>query len=181
MAAGAARHGARKGSRGIANVLQALGVAGCGLLAVTVLTMLSGGPALPDVDPAEVSTGSSGRPGLPAGSRSPGVVQPGGGGASPESAPLPTTPVGGPAPSRPAASVPGAQGAPGPSASSRTAPTPSPTRTPQGRTVPIPPSQHPVTPTPSPAPSATPTVPTPVHPDVPSPPDWVDPGPPPSG
>lgn len=45
MAAGAARHRAPRKSHGsTGNVLQALGVAGGGLLAVTVMTMLAGGP-----------------------------------------------------------------------------------------------------------------------------------------
>ena len=47
MAAGAARHGARKPVRGTDNTLQALGVAGGGLVAVTLLTVLVGGPADP--------------------------------------------------------------------------------------------------------------------------------------
>ena len=64
MAAGAARHGARKRCRGrTTNALQALGVAGGGLFAVTVMTMLAGGPADPDPD----ETGSSVSTGTPAG------------------------------------------------------------------------------------------------------------------
>ena len=59
MAAGAARHGARKGARGVTSILQAFGVAGGGLLAVSVMTMLAGGPAAPDLDPSEVSTSTS--------------------------------------------------------------------------------------------------------------------------
>ena len=61
MAAGAARHGARKGNRGLTNVLQALGVAAGGLFAVTVMTVLAGGPADPTSDETELSV-SNGSP-----------------------------------------------------------------------------------------------------------------------
>src|SRR4051812_20935078 len=48
MAAGAPRHGAPRKSHGSTrNVLQALGVAGGGLLAVSVMTTIAGGPATP--------------------------------------------------------------------------------------------------------------------------------------
>ncbi|HWO50315.1 MAG TPA: hypothetical protein VNN23_01865, partial [Ornithinibacter sp.] len=63
MAAGAARHGARKRANGTTNALQALGVAGGGLLAVTVMTILAGGPA----DPALGETGSPTSSGSPTG------------------------------------------------------------------------------------------------------------------
>lgn len=50
MAAGAPRHRAPKKEWGHAgNALQALGVAGAGLLAVTVMTALAGGPAKPAI------------------------------------------------------------------------------------------------------------------------------------
>ncbi len=69
MAAGAARHGARKPASGTSNTLQAFGVAGGGLVAVTLMTILVGGPA----DPARADgfpdlagvTDGSGRPPRP--------------------------------------------------------------------------------------------------------------------
>ena len=62
MAAGAARHGARKPARGItANALQAIGVAGGGLLAVTALTVMVGGPAEPDTERTALARGDDAR------------------------------------------------------------------------------------------------------------------------
>ena len=184
MAAGAARHGARKGAHRTTNALQALGVAGGGLLAVTVMTMLAGGPAEPDIDPTEVSTSPSRSEELPAGFRGTGSAVTGVGPVSPGSARVTSAPgvVSTRRPS-PAPTDTGAAGVGGgPASSPRTTPahvpTPRPTHTPRGRTVPVKPG-HPVTPTPRPAPSATPTV--PVDPGVPSPPGRASPTPTPSG
>lgn len=179
MAAGAARHGARKGSRGVTSILQAFGVAGGGLLAVSVMTMLAGGPAAPDLDPSEVSTSTSRSTGLPAGFRSTEAPPPGVGGASPGSARVTPAPGSVPPRKQPAPAVPGAHGAGGPSSAPTSAPTP--THSPHGRTVPIPASAHPATPTPRPAPSATPTVPTPVDSGAPLPPDGAGADAPPPG
>src|SRR6478609_7253714 len=95
MAAGAARHGARKRTANrTTNALQALGVAGGGLLAVTVMTMLAGGPAAPDLDPTEVSTSSSRSEELPAGFRGTGSAVPGAGPVSSGSARVSSAPGG---------------------------------------------------------------------------------------
>jgi hypothetical protein len=183
MAAGAARHGARKGAHRTTNALQALGVAGGGLLAVTVMTMLAGGPAEPDIDPTEVSTSTSRSEELPAGFRGTGSAVTGVGPVSSGSARVTSAP-GAVSPRRPAPAptdTGAARVGSGPASSPRTTPiptTPRPTHTPRGRTVPVKPG-HPVTPTPRPAPSATPTV--PVDPGVPSPPDGASPTPTPTG
>src|SRR5690349_2437710 len=124
MAAGAARHGARKGTRRTTSALQAFGVAGGGLLAVTVLTVIAGGPAAPDLDPTEVSTSSSRSQDEPAGFRGTGSAVPGSGPVSSGSARVTSAPGGG-SPRKPTR-APGtpANGTGGPASPPRSTPTP---------------------------------------------------------
>jgi hypothetical protein len=168
MAAGAARHGARKPARGgAANVLQALGVAGCGLFAVTVMTYLAGGPAELDTDGTEstgVSTsvtegGTSGFRGAPGGT----TPVRGGSTASIWSTAPPGNlpPIG---PTAPPMTIP-------PTPTTTSTPTPTPLPTPRPSESPTPP---PSTPTPTPEPTTPP--PTPTEPP-PSPTPSTTPGP----
>jgi hypothetical protein len=181
MAAGAARHGARKGARRTTNALQALGVAGGGLLAVTVMTMLAGGPADPDPDETalSVSTGTLGAAEGLARGRAPtghpvftvqvrsttiptGVTTPWsptvppGGVPAPTTVPASTTPTGTTTPTR----------APSPTPTPTPTTTPSPTATPTPDptpTLPQPTPEH----TPTPTPTPTHTTGPPPHPPTP--------------
>ncbi len=180
MAAGAARHGARKRTANrTTNALQALGVAGGGLLAVTVMTMLAGGPA----DPAVGETGSPSSSETPAGVA--GLV----GSGAPTGYPVVTVPVrstigptGIPTPWSP--TTPGGTLTPGttvtssnppPAAALTGSPPPGSSPAPSPATSPTPeppsptpePTPEPTTPdTPTPEPVATPT---PTTPDPPAP------------
>ena len=163
MAAGAARHGAQKPPRGItANVLQALGVAGGGLLAVTALTVMVGGPAAPDTD----------RTALPAGTtpvtqgRTPdfhGTTVPTSGPRGGATVSIWSTarvdglpPIGPTAPPTTLAPTPTADPTPTPTASPAESPTPPPSTAPPAPT-PTTSTPAPTNPQPSPTPAPTPT------------------------
>jgi hypothetical protein len=188
MAVGAARHGARKRAHTPGNTLQALGVAGGGLVAVTLLTVVVGGPA----DPAE-PTGST--PPAPASVGVPTALM-GSLGTSPTHGPGATVPIRsttganlpplpGPTTTPPGTSVPDTTDlvAPVPGATASPAvvtPSPRPdegTPTPTGPTsTPDPSDPAPTTtppthqPTPTPRPTPTPVTTPPVTPGVPPPP-----------